>query len=146
MARVSSYLNFRRDTEAAFTFYREVFGGDFIGPVMRFGDAPACDGSPLPAADRELIMHMEVSILGGHVLMGTDMPESMGMPFVAGNNVQINLEPDTRAEAERLYAALTAGGSIQMPLQDMFWGGYFASFSDRFGTHWMINCVEQKAA
>lgn len=144
MARVSTYLNFRRDTEAAFTFYREVFGGAFVGPVMRFGDAPGCDGQPLPAADRELVMHMELTILGGHVLMGTDMPESLGMPFVAGNHMHINLEPDTRAEAERLFAALSAGGNVGVPLQDMFWGGYFASFSDRYGTHWMINC-EQRA-
>ncbi len=145
MARVSAYLNFRRDTEAALNFYRELFGGELIGPVLRFGDAPACDGSPLPEADRQLIMHMEVSILGGHVLMGTDSPEAMLMPFVAGNNVHLNLEPDTRAEAERLYAALTDGGSIQMPLQDMFWGGYFASFTDRYGTHWMINCAQPAA-
>lgn len=145
MARVSTYLNFRRETEAAFDFYREVFGGERIGPVMRFADAPA-GGPPLPEADRSLVMHMELSILGGHVLMGTDMPESMGMPFTAGNNVHLNLEPDTRAEAERLYAVLSAGGQVEMPLQDMFWGGYFASFSDRFGTRWMIHCAQPPAA
>jgi PhnB protein len=145
MPRVSTYLNFRRDTETAFGFYREVFGGEFVGEVMRYGDIPAAGGQPLPPADRGLVMHMAVSILGGHVLMGTDMPESLPMPLAAGNNVHINLEPDTRAEAERLYAALKEGGSVEMPLQDMFWGDYFASFTDRFGIHWMINC-EQKAA
>jgi PhnB protein len=146
MPRVSTYLNFRRDTEAAFGFYREVFGGEFIGPIMRWADMPATEGMPpLPEADRQLVMHMEVSILAGHVLMGTDMPESIPMPFVAGTTVEINLEPDTRAEADRLYAALSEGGQIWMPLADAFWGAYFASFSDRFGTRWMINC-EQKAA
>ena len=80
------------------------------GTVMRFGEAPACDGSPLPAADRELIMHMEVSILGGHVLMGTDAPASMGFTLVQGNNSYLNLEPDSRAETDRLFAALGEGG------------------------------------
>jgi PhnB protein len=146
MARVSTYLNFRRETEAAFGFYREVFGGSLIGPVMRYADMPAGDGPPLPEADRQLVMHMEVDILGGHVLMGTDVPESLGMPLVPGNTAYVMLEPDTRAEAERLYAALSAGGEIEMPLADMFWGDYFASFADRFGTRWMINCSAAKVA
>lgn len=146
MPRVSTYLNFRRETEAAFGFYREVFGGEILGPVMRYAEMPPGDGQPLPEADRALVMHMELSILGGHVLMGTDVPESLGMPFVPGNTAYVMLEPDTRAEAERLYAALSEGGEIEMPLQDMFWGGYFASFADRFGTRWMINCSEPKAA
>ena len=146
MPRVSTYLNFRRETEAAFGFYREVFGGEYLGPVMRYTEAPADHGPALPEADRGLVMHMAVTILGGHVLMGTDMPESLRMPLVAGNNAHVVLEPDTRAEAERLYAALSEGGEIEMPLQDMFWGELFASFADRFGTRWMINCSEPKAA
>lgn len=146
MPRVSTYLNFRCETEAAFGFYREVFGGEIIGPVMRYGDNPAPEAPALPEADRGLVMHMQVGILGGHVLMGTDVPESLAMPFVPGNTAYVMLEPDTRAEAERLYAALSAGGEIEMPLQDMFWGDLFASFADRFGTRWMINCSEPKAA
>ncbi|GAB4036358.1 MAG: VOC family protein [Rubrivivax sp.] len=145
MPRVSTYLNFRRETEAAFGFYREVFGGEILGPVMRYADMPPSDAQPLPEADRGLVMHMEVAILGGHVLMGTDVPESLGMPFVPGNTAHVMLEPDTRAEAERLYAALSEGGQIEMPLQDMFWGDCFASFRDRYGTRWMINCSEPRA-
>jgi len=143
MARVSIYLNFPRQTEEAFRFYREVFGGDFSGPIHRFSDGPA-GGPSLAEADRDLVLHIELPILGGScVLMGTDAPESMGFTVAQGNNVHINLEPDTRAEAERLYAALSAGGTVEMPLQDMFWGAYFASFSDRHGVRWMINCTGQ---
>lgn len=141
MARVSTYLNFNRTTEEAFEFYRSVFGGSFNGPIHRFSEVPpAPDQPPLADADRQLVMHVELVILGGHVLMGTDAPESMGFRCIPGNNVHINLEPDTRAETERLYAALSAGGQIEMPLQDMFWGAYFASFSDRYGIGWMLNC------
>jgi PhnB protein len=143
MSRVSTYLNFGRETEAAFTFYRQVFGGEFNGPIHRFGDMPAADGQPpLADGDRGLVMHVELPILGGHVLMGTDAPASMGFQLVAGNNVHINLEPDTRAETERLFKALAEGGRIETPLQDMFWGAYFGNLTDRFGIHWMFNCAQ----
>ncbi|MBL8381582.1 MAG: VOC family protein [Burkholderiales bacterium] len=142
MARVSTYLNFPGTTEAAFTFYRTVFGGEFTGPIHRFGEAPTQPGQPpLAAADRDLVMHVELPILGGHVLMGTDAPESMGFSVRHGNGVHINLEPDTRAEARRLFAALADGGRIEMPLQDMFWGALFGSCTDRFGVCWMVNCA-----
>jgi PhnB protein len=141
MARVSTYLNFPGNTEQAFAFYRSVFGGDFTGPVHRFGEVPAAPGQPpLPEADRQRVMHVELAILAGHVLMGTDVPESMGFKVQHGNGVHINLEPDTRAETDRLFNALAAGGTIDMPLQDMFWGGYFGSLTDRFGIRWMFNC------
>ena len=72
--------------------------------------------------------------------MGTDAPETMGFRLVQGNNVHISLEIDTRAEADRLFGGLSAGGEVQTPIQDMFWGAYFGSFTDRFGIRWMINC------
>ena len=141
MARVSTYLNFGRQTEAAFQFYREVFGGDFIGPIHRFKDSPGCPGQPaLSEEDGELVMLVELAILGGHVLMGTDAPASMGFNLVQGNNSYLNLEPDSRTETDRLFAALGEGGKVEMALQDMFWGDYFGSLVDKFGTHWMFNC------
>jgi PhnB protein len=142
MARVSTYLNFPGTTEQAFGFYRSVFGGEFNGPVHRFADIPPSPGQPpLPEADRQLVMHVELPILAGHVLMGTDAPESMGFKVTPGNQVHINLEPDTRAEADRLFAGLSAGGQVEMPMQDMFWGAYFGSFTDRYGIRWMVNCA-----
>lgn len=141
MAQVSTYLNFARSTEAAFEFYRSVFGGEFMGGIHRFRDIPASpDQPPLPAQDRDLVMHVALPILGRHVLMGTDAPESMGFKVQHGNSVFINLQPDTRAETRRLFDALAAGGTIEHPLQDMFWGDYFGSLKDRFGVQWMFNC------
>ena len=141
MPRVSTYLNFPRSTEAAFLFYKGVFGTEFAGPVMRFGDMPPNPEHPLPEADRNLVMHVELPILGGHVLMGTDAPESMGFTLTPGNNVHINLEPDSRAETDRLFGALAVGGKVGMALQDMFWGAYFGSLTDQFGIQWMFNCA-----
>ena len=146
MASVSTYLNFGRETEAAFNFYKSVFGGEFAGPgIMRMGDVPPQEGMPpLPEADKNLVMHVELKILAGHSLMGSDAPESHGFKVVKGNNVHINLQPDTRKETERLFKALSEGGKVTMELQDMFWGDYFGSCTDKFGVNWMFNCAEKK--
>lgn len=141
MARVSTYLNFPRSTEDAFLFYKSVFGTEFVGPIMRFGDIPSSpEFPPLSGNDRQLVMHVELPITGGHILMGTDAPESMGFKILMGNNLSINLEPDTRAECEELFRALAEGGKIEHPLQEMFWGSYFGSLVDKFGVKWMFNC------
>ena len=145
MAKVSTYLNFPRTTEAAFLFYQTVFGGEFNGGIRRFGDMPADPTQPpLADADKNLVLHVALPTLGEHVLMGTDAPESMGFSVVQGNNAYINLEPDTRAEAERLFNALAVGGKVEMALADMFWGAYFGSLTDQFGIHWMVNCESKK--
>jgi len=144
MARVSTYLNFPRSTEQAFVFYRSVFGGEFIGPVHRYADIPAAPGQPpMAEADKALVMHVELPLLGGHVLMGSDAPESLGMQVSSGNQVSINPEPDTRAEADRLFAGLAAKGKVEMPMADMFWGAYFGCLVDQFGVRWMVNCANQ---
>ena len=146
MASVSTYLNFERETEAAFNFYKSVFGGSFRGQgIMRMGDIPPQEGMPpLSESDKKLVMHVELPILGTHSLMGTDSPESMGFKLNKGNNVSINLQPDTRKETEKLFKALSAGGKVTMELQDMFWGDYFGSCTDKFGINWMFNCAEKK--
>ena len=74
------------------------------------------------------------------MLMGTDAPESMGFKLVQGNNVYINLEPDTRTQTDKLFKALSAGGKVEMEPQEMFWGDYFGSCADKFGVLWMFNC------
>jgi PhnB protein len=145
MARVSTYLNFARNTEEAFNFYKSVFGGEFGGMgIARFSDMPPMEGAPsIAEGDKNLIMHIELPIVGGHVLMGTDSPESMGFNVNFGNNVHINLEPDTREETKKLFTALSAGGKVTMELQDMFWGAYYGSCTDKYGVQWMFNCTQK---
>jgi PhnB protein len=141
MARTSTYLNFTNNTEEAFLFYQAIFGGEFIGGIVRFGDMPAQEGMPpLSETDKNLVMHIVLNITGGHALMGTDAPESMGFTVIKGNNMHLNLEPDTREECDRLFAALSESGQVTMPLQDMFWGAYYGSCTDKFGMQWMVNC------
>jgi PhnB protein len=140
MGRVSTYLNFQGKTEEAFNFYRRTFGTEFQGQLMRFGEmAPPPGAPPMAEADRKKILHIELPILAGHVLMGTDMLESMGQTLKVGNNTTINLECDTRAEADKLYAALSDGSTEGSGMAPMFWGAYWGSCLDRFGIRWMFN-------
>ncbi|MBK9151917.1 MAG: SRPBCC domain-containing protein [Saprospiraceae bacterium] len=140
MARVTTYLNFAGNTEEAFNFYRTVFRSEFINGIQRFGDLPADPNNP-PMAEsvKQMVLHIELPIMGGHILMGTDAPEEMGFKVTNGNNMHINLEPQSREEAKRLFDELSEGGKVEMPIQDMFWGAYYGSFQDRFGINWMIN-------
>jgi len=141
MARTSTYLNFMGKTEEAFNFYKAVFKTEIDGQVMRMSDAPPMPGQwPLGEAEKRMILHVELPILAGHVLMGSDMVESMGHKLREGNNFSIMFEPDTRGETERIFQALGEGGKVMMPLADMFWGGYYGSLTDKFGVQWMLNC------
>jgi len=145
MAKVGTYLNFARNTEEAFNFYKTVFGGEFAGPgFSRFRDIPPSpDVPPVAEADKDLVMHVELPILGGHLLMGTDAPESMGFTVNTGNNVHISLETDTKEQTDKLFTALSNGGKVTMPLADMFWGAYYGSCTDKYGIQWMFNCPKK---
>lgn len=140
-ARTSTYVNFAGNTEEAFLFYKSVFKTEFSGKgIQRFGEIPAEAGHP-PVAEsiKKMILHVELPIIGNHILMGTDAPKEMGFTLTQGNNMHICIEPETREEAKRLFDELSNGGNITMPLQDMFFGAYFGEFSDKYGINWMIN-------
>ncbi len=140
-ARVCNYLNFPGNTEEAFLFYKSVFKTEFIGNNMqRFGNLPADQNQPpIDDAVKNMVLHVELPITANHILMGTDAPKEMGFTVTYGNNMHISLEPETREEAKRIFDELSMDGNITMPMQDMFWGAYFGSFTDKFGINWMIN-------
>jgi PhnB protein len=141
MASTSTYLNFAGTTEAAFNFYKSVFGTEFAGNgIMRHGDVPVPEVAQLSDAEKNRVMHVALPILGGHLLMGTDVFPSMGMTVNQGNNVYVCLQPDTRAQTDALFAALGEGGTVEQSLQDMFWGDYFGTLVDKFGVQWMFVC------
>ncbi len=146
MSRVSTYLNFMGNTEEAFVFYKAVFGTEFLTPISRLGDMPVDPSmAPLSADEQRMVMHVELPILDGHVLMATDLLASQGHELRIGNNMTINLELEDRAETERLFKELSEGGSDQFGLQDMPWGAYWGTCADRFGVRWMFNCVDPVA-
>lgn len=141
MSKVSIYLNFMGNTAEAFEFYKDVFKTDYAMPPMRMKDAPPHPNAPkLSEKDMNAIMHVSMPILGGTMLMGTDLLESTGDTLREGNNVTISLDADDRAEADRLYNALSEGGSEKAPMREEFWG-YWGCAKDRFGIRWMFNVM-----
>jgi PhnB protein len=141
MATINPYLNFNGTTEEAFNFYKSVFGGEFA-MIQRFKDTPQAGDLPLGVGDK--IMHVSLPIGNGNMIMGTDAIESMGHPLTMGNNFYICISPESKEEADRLFNGLSAGGKIEMPLADMFWGAYYGQFTDKFGVQWMVNYQHTK--
>ncbi|MNS56553.1 hypothetical protein D3C72_894150 [compost metagenome] len=143
MAHVSIYLNFMGNAEEAFNFYKKVFKTEFSSPLMRMKDIPAQPGMPeLSESDKNKVMHVALPILGGTEIMATDMLESMGHQLIAGNNITINLNPDTKEEADYLYKELSEDGTDCVAPHDEFWG-YWGTCKDKFGISWMFNVFSQ---
>jgi PhnB protein len=142
MASVSIYLNFAGNAEEAFNRYKQVFGTAFSSPIVRMKDMPPREGAtPLPEAEQNKVMHVALPVLGGTLIMATDMLESMGHKLVEGNNFTISLNPDTKEEADRLFKDLSEGGTDSVAPHDEFWG-YWGTCKDRFGVRWMFNVMK----
>jgi PhnB protein len=139
MPKLNPYLNFDGKAEEAFTFYKSVFGGEFVGGIYRMGSAPGTEN--LPEADKQRVMHIALPI-GNDLLMASDIMPSMNQQLTVGNNNYISVFPDSRQQADEYFNALSEGGKIEMPLEDQFWGDYFGCFADKFGVYWMINYNE----
>jgi len=105
--------------------------------IQRFKENP--DGDSLPFDVQDKIMYIGLPIGDGNILMATDALEAMGQKITNGNNYYISIEASTKEEADRLYTGLSAGGTIEQPLSDAFWGAYFGIFRDKYGIQWMIN-------
>ncbi|MCB0739669.1 MAG: VOC family protein [Chitinophagaceae bacterium] len=145
MAHVSIYLNFMGNAEEAFTHYKKVFQTEFSAPIRRMKDLPAQEGAPAIAEeDQNKVMHVALPILGGTEIMATDMLESMGHKLIEGNNVTISLNPDTKAEADRLFNGLAEGDKNAVAPHDEFWG-YWGTCKDKFGIRWMFNVMNQNS-
>ena len=143
--QLNHYLNFQGQTEAAFNFYRSVFGGEFA-MLSRYADIPPQDRVTLSDLEKNYILHVSLPINDFTILMGSDTTEHFcaqsGIPFTQGTNhyISINLDQSEQNEAHRLFTALSEHGQIEMPLDKTFWGALYGAFTDQFGIKWMINC------
>ncbi len=140
MAITNTYLNFNGNCEEAFNFYLSVFGGAFTY-FGRFGEMPETESYTVPESDKNKVMHVGLPI-GSSILMGSDVGAEWTSSFVLGNNFSISITADSKKETDHLFAGLSAGGKITMPLADTFWGDYFGMFTDKFGINWMISFNE----
>ncbi|MCI1752203.1 MAG: VOC family protein [Flavobacteriales bacterium] len=137
MPELVTYLTFDGNCEAAFNFYKSVFGGEFA-MMGRFGEMPPDPNMPVSDADKQRIMHVSYRIGEGANLMGSDTMSNMPK-VIQGNNFSISINAHSKAEADKLFNGLSAGGRVTMPLADTFWGAYFGMFTDKFGINWMVN-------
>ncbi len=144
MTVVNVYLNFNGNCEEAFNHYKSVFGGDFQY-VGRFSDMPSGEGQPpLPKEMANKIMHISLPISKETSIMGSDTGGEWAPSFVQGNNFSISISTDSKAEADRIFKELSAGGKVTMPLETTFWGDYFGMFTDKFGVNWMMSFNEKQ--
>ena len=130
---VNAYLSFPGTCEEALTFYAKVLGGQIVA-MIRAGDTPMKESTPVDRQDK--IMHGRI-LIGDTVLMASDAPPSFYKP-AQGMIVTINIAD--AAEAERVFADLAEGGTVQMAIAETFWATRFGTLTDKYGTPWMINC------
>lgn len=140
MATINPYLIFNGNCEEAFLFYQSVFGGEFPY-IGKFKDMPPADGQELNPDDAERIMHVSLPIGGGSILMGSDSNSQSG-DVAFGANVSISINTESKAEADKLFNGLSAGGKVIMAMENTFWGAYFGMFVDKFDINWMVNFDE----
>lgn len=138
MTSLNPYINFKGNTEEAFNFYKSVFGGNFAA-INRFGEMPPMEGAPpVPEAAKNKIMHISLPV-GTSMLLGSDAIEGFGPPIKEGNNFYISINTDSKEQADKYFNGLAAGGKVEMPITDAFWGSYFGMLEDKFGKKWMIS-------
>lgn len=137
MKELTPYLNFDGTTEEAFRFYAEAFGGELLG-VARYRDFGDSMGH-LSEAELDKVANVGVRLPNGTMLMGTDMLASMGQELKTGNDFALHVEADDVAEAQRLFDALSQGGTVSMDPAATEWAQWFAGCTDRFGTEWMVS-------
>jgi PhnB protein len=136
MALINPHVNFNGNAEEAFEFYKSVFGGEFA-TIIRLKDLSSPE-HPIAENDANKIMHIALPI-GKNVLMGNDVPESMGRVNEAENRSKISISAESRKEADKLFSGLSTGGTIEVPIGDSPWGSYFGMFRDKFGIEWMVD-------
>ncbi|MBV4467030.1 PhnB protein [Pseudomonas sp. F-14 TE3623] len=136
--KINPYLIFNGDCKAAFTFYAKSLPGQ-IEVMMTFGETPARDHVPTDC--HNLIIHTRL-LVADQAIMGSDTTPDRPTTKMSGCSVSLNV--DSVAEAERVFAALAEGGSIQMPLEATFWAARFGMLVDRFGVAWMVNCEKDQ--
>jgi PhnB protein len=130
MTQINAYLHFDGNCREAMTFYRECLGGDL--KLMTVGQSPMA--AQMPAESHGLILHASLNN-GGIVLLGSDMMGREGI--TRGNAVSLSVSCSSREEIEEFFSRLSAGGRVNHPLKDEFFGTH-GNLTDRFGVDWMF--------
>lgn len=130
MKAIQPYLFFNGNCREAMEFYSAALGSKL--DMMPYGHGTKSD-----PADSERVMHSNISAPDGSAIMASDVPTQQPVP--EGRNFAVSIACDSREEQTRIFTALSAGGTVAMPLQDTFWGAHFGMLEDRFGVKWMLS-------
>ena len=137
------YLMFTKgQCRQAFQFYAQALRGEIVA-VSTYGDMPGA-GEHFPQDKLTRVANVQLvaagaTIMGADNVMGGDAADS----DAGRNDTTVNVQVDTVEEAERVFAALSAGGTVQMPIAESLWALRFGMFEDRYGKPWMVNCMKQ---
>lgn len=136
MLSINPHINFNGNAEEAFGFYQSVFGGAFSA-LMRFKDLASAD---FPVEEREAnkIMYIALPLGKNNRLIGNDVPEMLGRVSEEENRSKITITAESKEEADMVFAGLSNGGTVEMPLSESPWGTYFGMFRDKYGIEWII--------
>ncbi len=122
--------------EEALNFYKGVFNGEIEG-LSRWKEMPKdAGGPPVTPETQNMVMHANFKSPGVSFMASDATP---GKTYGEGS-ISLSLGTGDLAEAERVFKSLAEGGSVEMPLADMFWGAKFGMLTDKYGIDWMINC------
>lgn len=146
MKLIPYLMFFNGDCSAAFDFYAQALGGTIIARVA-YGDLPANpDQPPMSDEAKAQLAHVNLVVGGASIMGGDSIMGVCGNEQIDGrNDTTVNIDVDTVEEAERVFAALSAGGTVRMPLMETEWSQRFAMFDDHYGKPWMINCNKPMA-
>lgn len=136
MLSINPYLHFKGNAEEAMKFYNTILGGE-ITALHRYNEIPGSE--KMPKASQEKLIHSALTIANGYTIMASDRLESMDSNIASGNNFHICVHTKSETESDKVFNALSAGGTIEMPLNKTFFGSYFGMCRDKFGINWMIN-------
>jgi PhnB protein len=142
MTTINPWINFNGNAEEAFTFYKSVFGGEFA-KIVRFKNLASAE-FPVPEKEENKIMHIALPIGNGSVLMANDVPEFMGKVNERENRSKIVISTESKDEADKLFAGLSAGAEVEGPMGDSPWGTYAGMFRDKYGIEWIIEFSPSK--
>jgi PhnB protein len=142
MATINPWINFNGNAEEAFTFYKSVFGGEFT-KIVRFKDLASAEYKPSEKEENK-IMHISLPIGNGNVLVANDVPEILGKVNERENRSKILVNTESKEEAEKLFAGLSAGGEVEGPMGDGPYGTYMGMFRDKYGIEWIIEFSAEK--
>ena len=131
--QLNPYLNFGGNAAQAIAFYEKALGAK-TETSQTFGDVP---GMPAAAENKDRIMHALLKLGAGTIMISDGPP---GLPIPTDSNVHVTLDFEDAGEMQQRFDALSAGGTVTMPLQDTFWGARFGMLKDKFNISWMFNC------